>query len=277
MPHLTPTEVDAFHRDGFLLPPRPVLPPAAFDHLVVHVDDLLERWERLTPHRPEALDKPHFFDPQLLDWVGHPAVLDLVEPLVGPDIALFSTHLICKPAERSQRVPWHADSTYWSGQLDPVEVVTLWLALDPSTVENGCMQVIPGSHRTGQRRYEPLEDGDESLFAKELASDEFDAAMAIDCVLAPNHGSLHHADCIHGSAANRGRQRRCGLTMRFMSTRVTFTPVENQYQAGHRLTLMRGVDHGRCCSGDPTRPNEAYLAHRTDLRAIADSYREARA
>ena len=68
--------------------------------------------------------------------------LDVVESLIGPDIALWSSHFLCKPAGTGKRAPWHEDSAYWGQVLDPMEVVTIWLAIDPSTPENGCMRVL---------------------------------------------------------------------------------------------------------------------------------------
>ena len=55
-------------------------------------------------------------------------VLDIIEPLIGPDIALFSSHFICKPRGNGKRVPWHEDSFYWRGMMQqPIEVCTVWL------------------------------------------------------------------------------------------------------------------------------------------------------
>jgi hypothetical protein len=65
------------------------------------------------------MDKPHFTDTKLFDWVLSDRVLDLVEPLLGPDFQLFSTHFICKPQGDGRRVPWHEDSAYWKGMLEP--------------------------------------------------------------------------------------------------------------------------------------------------------------
>ena len=66
---------------------------------------------------------------------------------VGPNIALFASHYLCKPAVRGPPVLWHQDGSYWP--LEPMEVVTLWLAVDDSLPENGCMRVIPGTHSSG--------------------------------------------------------------------------------------------------------------------------------
>ena len=106
---------------------------------------------------PEHMDVPHFIHPSLFEWLFDDRVLDLVEPIIGPDIALFSSHFICKPAGTGKRVPWHEDSAYWGNALEPMKVVTVWLAIDPSTTANGCMYVVPRSHDDGYSEYEPVD------------------------------------------------------------------------------------------------------------------------
>src|SRR5437762_3017238 len=84
---------------------RPVLPAAEFAALQAHFETKLAA---LPPEiRPETMDVPHFTDTKLFRWLLSDAVLDLVEPLIGPDIALFSSHFICKPKGNGKRVPWH--------------------------------------------------------------------------------------------------------------------------------------------------------------------------
>src|SRR3954452_1836358 len=83
-----------------------------------------------------------FYGPLVADH----RLLDIASQFVGPDIALFASAYLCKPPGDGQPVLWHQDGSYWP--LDPMEVVSLWLAIDDSVPENGCMRVIPGSHKT---------------------------------------------------------------------------------------------------------------------------------
>src|SRR5262249_51167929 len=153
------------------------------------------------------------------EWLFDDDVLDLVEPIIGPDIALFSSHFLCKPAGHGKRVPWHEDSYYWRHMLDPVDVVTVWLAIDPSNKENGAMKVIPRKHRrTTDSEYEPV-DPTINVFPNEIKRHQFDESTAVTFELLPNQASLHHSGMMHGSDPNKSTQRRCGFTMRYMSTR----------------------------------------------------------
>src|SRR2546426_172787 len=72
-------------------------------------------------------------------------LLDIAEQFLGRNIALFASHYIAKPPRDGQPVLWHQDGSYWP--LQPMEVVSMWLAADDSTPENGCMRVIPQTHR----------------------------------------------------------------------------------------------------------------------------------
>lgn len=148
---ITPEQVEHYRREGYVLPKVKVFEDAKFQRLVDHFETTLAN--RPKDERPEAMDTPHFADCKLLEWALAPEVVDLVEPIIGPDVILFSTHFICKPKGDGRRVPWHEDSAYWRRLLDPMEVVTVWLAIDPSWKENGCMFVIPKSHNTGQKGF----------------------------------------------------------------------------------------------------------------------------
>ena len=148
---LTEPQVNQYEQEGYLIFKEPVLPKAKFDDLKAYFDKMLA--DLPADQRPEAMDVPHFMHPKLLDWALDESVLGLVEPILGPDIALFSTHFICKPTGNGKRVPWHEDSAYWQGRITPMEVCTVWLAIDPSTRVNGCMMVIPRTHREGTKGF----------------------------------------------------------------------------------------------------------------------------
>jgi hypothetical protein len=256
-PRLSQGQVAEFRREGFLVVPDPVLPPERFQGLRDCFDRLLAE---LPPGaRPEGMDVPHFVHPELFTWLFDDAVLDLVEPLLGPDIALFSSHFICKPGGDGKRVPWHEDSAYWGDMLTPMEVVTVWLALDPSDTGNGCMRVIPRTHLHGYSEYAPVDDPAGNVFATEITKSQYDASKAFDIVLAPNHASLHDGKLMHGSNRNDGTRRRCGYTMRYCRAS---TKLADRCKGWHQLYLARGKDHGVNEWGDPTRTYAEVMAGR---------------
>lgn len=151
--------------------------------------------------------------------VSDPRLLGIAEQFVGPNIALFASHYISKPPYTGQEVLWHQDGGYWP--LEPMEVVTLWLAVDRADRENGCMRVIPGTHKL---KLIDMEDaGDKgAVLDRETPAEYVEESKAVDIALNPGDVEVHHPNIIHGSHANKSSRRRCGLTIRYIptSTRV---------------------------------------------------------
>jgi hypothetical protein len=244
---LTAEQVRFFRDNGYLVG-GPLLRPDKFRALTEHFEHKLAALPE--GERPEDMDVPHFTDPKLFDWLMDPDVLDVVERVLGPDIAVFSSHFFCKPAGDGKSVPWHTDAYFWRETIEPAsEAVTVWLALDPSTLDNGCMTVIPGSHRSRDGAYRKVAD-DGSVFDEELDQAQVDASAAVPVQLQPNQFSIHAGGLVHGSARNLSTLRRCGFTMRYISTKVRF----NAAGVGdrHQIFLARGVDRAGNVYADPT-------------------------
>ena len=244
---LTPTERDYYEREGYVLFHRPVMAPEKFARLRTHLDGMLAALP--AGQRPEQMDVPHFTAIAQFEWLFDDQVLDLVEDILGPDIDLFSSHFIAKPAGGSLRVPWHEDSAYWRDMINPMEVVTVWLAVDSSDEGNGCMYVIPRTHDNGFSEYYAV-DPNKNLFMTEIRKGQFDESKKVPMILAENEASLHHAKLIHGSPENTSKRRRVGYTMRYIASSTRLTP-ENL--ARHQLYHARGRDHGVNTYGDPAR------------------------
>jgi phytanoyl-CoA hydroxylase len=153
-------------------------------------------------------------DPFWLRLVGDDRLLDIAEQFVGPDIALFASHYISKPPRSGRPVLWHQDGAYWP--LEPMAVVSLWLAIDHSTPDNGCMRVIPGTHRSELHALRERDDVDNVLGSE--SDTEVDESLAVDLVLAPGDVEVHHPGIMHASNANLSPHRRCGLTIRYIPT-----------------------------------------------------------
>ncbi|MDX2024429.1 MAG: phytanoyl-CoA dioxygenase family protein [Deltaproteobacteria bacterium] len=245
-----------FKRQGYLVCPAPVLPTPDFARLRSTLEGLLTALPE--GKRPEDMDVPHIVHPELFEFLFHKDVLDLVEPLLGPNIALFSSHAICKPALDGKRVPWHQDSFYWKHLLTPVDVVTVWLAIDPSDEGNGAMRVIPGTHGDATVPYDDV-DLHINTFPKEIGRAFINEATSVTLALQPNHASLHAAGLFHGSAANTSPRRRFGYTMRYMSTAVKYNSDVGTY---HQIYLARGRDLAGNTYGDPMKPRPDLVAAR---------------
>ena len=203
---------DAYEREGYVIA-RNVLDDDLMAEARNHVDWLMAQHPEL---RPENLG--HWLvqhDPFWVRLVSDERLLDLAEQFIGPNIALFASHYICKPSHDGQPVLWHQDGSYWP--LDPMEVITLWLAVDDSTPENGCMRVIP---RTQRMDLSELKDRSDVANVLGSGMDEnlVDESKAVDIVLKAGDVSIHHPNVVHGSLGNFSDKRRCGLTIRYIPT-----------------------------------------------------------
>lgn len=178
-----------------------------------HVDWLLAQNPGL---RPDQLGHELArADPFWYRLVSDSRLLDLAATLIGPDIALFATHYICKEPHVGRRVLWHQDGAFWP--LEPVEAVTLWVALTDSRPDNGCLKVIPGSHRT--RLLDMVAVTEDAVLPAEIPV-EVDEGEAMELVLEPGDVSVHHPHIVHGSDPNTSNRWRRGLTIRYIPTRV---------------------------------------------------------
>jgi ectoine hydroxylase-related dioxygenase (phytanoyl-CoA dioxygenase family) len=187
---------------------------------------------------------------------------------------VFSSHFFCKPAGDGKSVPWHQDAYFWRETIDPAaQAVTVWLAIDPSTRENGCMRVIPGSHRGNASRYRDV-DREESVFDEELDPSQVDESRAVPVELGPNQCSVHSGALVHGSHANTSPLRRCAFTMRYMPTTVRFNHEELGHK--HQVFLARGVDRAGNTYADPARPHPHLVENRgSGQRFLGDRSRSA--
>jgi ectoine hydroxylase-related dioxygenase (phytanoyl-CoA dioxygenase family) len=234
MTTLTAEQVQDYRHDGYTLYHRQLF---AADKLALlqHIfeEHLAEKGEKLS----DELDTPHFRDPRLLEFLLSTEVLDLVEPITGPDIALWSSHFICKDPYKGRATPWHEDSALWEGRVDNYDnIVTVWLALDRSTRDNGCMRVIPGTHHNGFSQYVQA-DSATNTFGTQI--ERVDDTTAVCFELERGECSLHDSRIIHGAEANTSPYRRCGYTMRYLPASTRIIPERN---GGHRVWLARGHD-----------------------------------
>jgi len=235
MATLTPEQILFFQEQGYALSHQPLFAPEKFAELqAIFEEQLALKGAKLS----DELDTPHFRNERLLTFLLSDEVLDLVEPLIGPNIALWSSHFIWKDPYTGRATPWHEDSAFWKGRCSAYDkIVTVWLAIDRSTRENGCMQVIPATHLAGGFSEYVDADTAQNTFAEQIK--ELDISRAVAFELKPGECSLHDGRIIHGANANTSSLRRCGYTMRYLSTDIRIYPEKNQ---GHRIWLARGQD-----------------------------------
>ncbi|MFI5694681.1 phytanoyl-CoA dioxygenase family protein [Kribbella sp. NPDC051586] len=204
-----------YDADGYVVV-RDVIDPDVVAASNAHVDWLLARHPELTPEQlGHRLARD---DPFWIRLVADHRLLDLAQLFVGPDIALFATHYLCKPPRSGKGVEWHQDGAFWP--LEPMQVVTLWLALSDSDPDNGCLRVLPGSQRS---ELEQMKQAGPGTVLRHRIDADIDETRAVDLVMRPGDVEVHHPNIVHSSMPNRSDRWRRALTIRYIptSTRIT--------------------------------------------------------
>lgn len=230
------TEIERYKVGGYLLYHNQLFNPEALTKLTdIFGEHLAEKGARLS----DELDTPHFRDQRLFEFLMAPNILDMVSDLLGPDIGLWSSHFISKEPFVGRRTPWHEDGAYWKDRFDRMDkMVTIWLAIDNSTLANGCMGVVPGTHLNGFSTYTNV-DTKTSTFAEEIAPGTVDESKVVWFELKRGECSLHDGRIIHGAYANTSPYRRCGYTMRYFSLDMKYN-TDHPGNKNHRIYYCRG-------------------------------------
>jgi ectoine hydroxylase-related dioxygenase (phytanoyl-CoA dioxygenase family) len=154
--------------------------------------------------------------------VSHPAVLDAVRHLIGPNILVWVSEFNSKAPNTSNFFSWHQDLYYWKlcyGDLSKIPMVTTWLALSSADESNGCMQVLPGSH-TKLVPHEEKPCPYNLLTRSQEIGLNVDASMTIPINLEAGEFSIHHPLLFHASGPNTSSNARVGLVTRYMAPQV---------------------------------------------------------
>jgi phytanoyl-CoA hydroxylase len=190
-------------------------------------------------HRVRKINRCAENDDVFMAHAANLAILDVVSSLIGPDIKLFGSQCFMKPPGGIEK-PYHQDSAYF--HIEPKELVTCWTALDDATLENGCLCVIPGSHK-GQilNHDQPWQVGDR--VDMQVREKQIDRSREIQIELASGSCSFHHSKLLHSSGANHTDQSRRGLAVHYMSARSRWV---HPTDAKPDYMLLRGQEYEGC-------------------------------
>jgi len=173
----------------------------------------------------KRFDRSHLFFRWAYDLVRHPRVVDSVARILGDDVVVWGSLILSKPPNDPGFVAWHQDGVY-AGFLGDALAVSAWIALSDSTIESGCMRVVPGSHK--QRLEHAVRNAPANMLrqGQEIAA-EVDERDAVDVQLRAGEMSLHHVDIVHGSNPNRASWARTGFIVRYTTPKMlqAITPV----------------------------------------------------
>lgn len=209
---LSKRQLTQYERQGIVFPIK-VLSSEEVAHFNTELDSLIKK---SGPRR--RIDNPHLFFEWAYCLATQGAVLDAVQDVIGGDILVYSTLIFYKPPQDSGYVSWHQDGLY--SRLHLIPSVTAWIAITQSNSANGCMRVIPKSHKLGLLNHTHDVDKANLIERGEQVATVVNEAEALDVVLQPGEMSLHNFTIIHGSRPNTSSGPRLGFIVRFVTDQI---------------------------------------------------------
>lgn len=229
--HLTPDQIDHYQTHGYVLGPR-VLSDDQITRFKQRIDDILHRRVDFPDHlmgqtteksdaagQLPSLKIVNIFrhDPVFAEMTRSREVSSLAHDLMAAPVRIWEDQIIFKPPfDEDAVLGWHQDYTFWD-HVGPPELGTCWIALDDATVDNGCMHVIPGSHRwpmTYTREDLDVNDPHWLMTQQGIPSDA--DLTPVPCPVKAGHCHFHHCRTFHGSYGNRSDNPRRSYIMHLM-------------------------------------------------------------
>jgi hypothetical protein len=207
---LTSDAIDRLRRDGFHFPIPGVSKTAAADYR--------HQLETFEAANGGALKGAHRFKTHLLfkwlaDLIRAPHILDPVEDLIGPDILCWTTHWFIKEPHSPHYVSWHQDNNYWG--LDTKDLVSVWVALSPATIESGCMRMLPGSHLNPPMPHVDTR-AEHNMLTRGQSIMDIDESKAVNVELQTGEAALFDYSIAHASYPNNSDDRRIAIVLRYI-------------------------------------------------------------
>lgn len=216
---LSADEIDRFHEQGFL-GPFTALP---VEEMRPHTQAICERvLSTPAPHSGYATENRHLDSSTVWSLCSQAAIVDRLVSLYGPDLIVWDSNIFDKgPAAdgKPEEYPWHQDMWHW--KLEPQMSLSVWLALTPATPENGCVEIIPGSHVSEI----PIRQNNDSSLGSRFAGHSadpayFDESSKVAMPLQPGQFFIFNEAVLHHSHPNCTEDRRIGLAFRVTMSRV---------------------------------------------------------
>ncbi|NHN30513.1 phytanoyl-CoA dioxygenase family protein [Paenibacillus agricola] len=170
----------------------------------------------------------------------HPSIVEAMKQILGDDIVLWAMQFWYKEPNNGKFIPWHQDINYWP--MEPAINATAWVSLGWSILENGCLRVIPGTHKSVVPH---VATGDsQSLFEQGLPQAAIDESQAVDLEMSPGQIAFFNEATFHGSLINSSNIPRVAFSVRYTTPEVQFLMDEWGGDTSRiRTFLVHGEDH----------------------------------
>ncbi len=258
---LTPEQKSAYERDGYL-----VIPGLIENVLVEKVRGRIDALAQGAAPSPEGVQRmeepavtrgdvevkspgaslrklegvPLVTDPSIHKCAHHPLLLQVMKELLGDDLKLLRAAAMLKPPRVGSPKGLHQDAAYYP--IEPQNHIAAWIALDPATKQNGCMEVLPGAHKQGYQAHEEREYDTDVVI--EGTTDEEEGLVQLP--MEPGDVLLTHCLTPHRSSANQSRAWRRALILAYMNAQSRYTVAEEERPPWVQSMHITGQEYPGC-------------------------------
>ena len=216
---LTKNEIRSYTRNGFVVP-KFRLDNSDLEKLQNATLELMQTY----PHIPtEGLVSPHIFyagsnrpdiHSKFLEICKLTPLLDIVDQLIGRDIIVWGSRIFSKAPQTGRATPWHQDGEYWP--IRPLATATVWIAIDESNEDNGCLKILTGSNRAKTLLTHQSLSVKVAALDKEIKPELIESKNVVSVPLQPGQMVIFDVFTAHGASPNLSNQRRAGFAIRYM-------------------------------------------------------------
>jgi chlorinating enzyme len=207
MTGLTAEQLDHYKNKGYISPVNALSSSEAKE-----IRDEIEKIEKDWPGALEGINRNyiHLISPIFNKVCLNKNILDAVESIIGNDILICGTTLFIKNPSEKGFVSFHQDAKYIG--LEPYNWVTVWLAVTDANEQNGCMRMLPGSHKENLKTHEE-KFNENNLLTRGQTIQNVSLDKTNPIILKAGQVSLHHPTIVHGSGLNQSNDRRIGFVI----------------------------------------------------------------
>ena len=215
MTALTVEQLNNYKKKGYISPINALSSSEAKE-----IRDEIEKIEKKWPGALEGINRNyiHLLSPVFNKVCLNKNILDAVESVIGKNILICGTTLFIKNPNEKGFVSFHQDAKYIG--LEPHNWVTVWLAVTDANEHNGCMRMLPGSHKEDLKYHEQKFD-ENNLLTRGQTIQNISIEKTDPVILEAGQVSLHHPLIVHGSGLNQSKDRRIGFVIQsYIGTNV---------------------------------------------------------
>ncbi len=232
MTYLSSNQLKQYNEEGYVAPIN-VLSKDEANEVRNEIENIENKW----PNELEGSGRNyvHLISP-VFDKISHnKKILDAIESVIGKNILICGTTLFIKNPNEKGYVSFHQDAKYIG--LEPYNWVTAWIAVTDSNENNGCMRMLPGSHKE-KLKYHNQKFDNKNLLTRGQTIENVPIEITKPVELKAGQMSLHHPKVIHGSGLNKSKDRRIGFVIQsYIGTDV------NQVLGKMYVQKARGEDN----------------------------------